>query len=424
MINITKLWTGAEQPADHIRYGIGHGSQSPLASTAACAPTSARARKPIVVWNITRTCNLRCVHCYADSHAEKYPGELTWEQCCSVIDDLAEYKVNALLLSGGEPLLHPRLPDLLRRATEKGLKVTISTNGTRITPDFASLFKELGVAYVGISLDGIGAVHDRFRGVPGAFEGAIRGFKLCEQVGQKTGLRLTLTRNNVQCMEQILDFIEQEDIRRVCFYHLVPTGRGVDVAALQPQEARRALDMLIARAEAWHKSGRTRELLTVTQPADGVYLLLRQLREGHPLALQTLRLLTWNGGGANSSGRGIANIDTQGNIHPDQFWQGVTLGNVKQQKFSSVWEAAAEDSAPTLRELRGSDDPAERQARLSGRCAECRLFSLCGGGFRTRAAFANGHWYGSDPACYLSDEELQTDLSDFLKKIAPEMPEK
>lgn len=414
MINITKLQTGASQPADHIRYGQGDGTAHPHASTAACTPASSRTRKPIVVWNITRTCNLRCIHCYADSHAERYPGELSWEQCCAVIDDLADYKVNALLLSGGEPLLHPQLPQLLERATERGLKVTISTNGTRITPDLARLFKKLGVAYVGISLDGIGAVHDKFRGVQGAFEGAIRGFRLCEEVGQKTGLRLTLTRNNVQCMEQILGFIEQEGIQRVCFYHLVPTGRGVDVACLKPEEARAAMDMLIDRAEAWHKSGQTRELLTVTQPADGIYLLLRQLREGNPLAEQTLRLLSWNGGGANSSGRGIANIDTQGNIHPDQFWQSVTLGNVKTQKFSDVWEASSEPSAAQLNELRGSDTPEERQKKLSGRCATCKHFRLCGGGFRTRAAFANGHWYGSDPGCYLTDEETQIDLSGLI----------
>lgn len=404
MINITRLWTGADQPADHLRYGI-------HSSAVSCTPASSRTRKPIVVWNITRTCNLRCVHCYADSHAQQYPGELSWEQCCSVIDDLADYGASALLLSGGEPLLHPHLPELLERAAERGLKVTISTNGTRITPEWAARFKACGVAYVGISLDGIGSVHDSFRGVEGAFRAAIQGFKRCEEVGQKTGLRLTLTRNNVQSMADILNFIEKENIPRVCFYHLVPTGRGVDVASLHPDEARSAMDMLIARAEAWRAAGSARELLTVTQPADGVYLLLRQLREGSPLAEQTYRLLTWNGGGANSSGRGIANIDTQGFIHPDQFWQSVTLGNVKKEKFSEVWDAAHAPSAARLQELRGSDDPAERQKKLSGRCATCRHFALCGGGYRTRSAIANGHWYGSDPGCYLTDEETQTDIS-------------
>ena len=230
MINITRLWTGAEQPADHLRYGQGHGHGRFAGGAAeSCAPASSRMRKPIVVWNITRTCNLKCVHCYADASARKFKGELDWEQCCAVIDDLADYKVNALLFSGGEPLVHPRFMELLERATGKGLKVTISTNGTRITPEAAARFKELGVAYVGISLDGIGAVHDKFRGVEGSFEQAVRGFRLCSEVGQKTGLRLTLTRNNVQCMGQILDFIDANDIQRVCFYHLVPTGRGVEV---------------------------------------------------------------------------------------------------------------------------------------------------------------------------------------------------
>lgn len=402
MINISRLWAGIAQPADSLRYGLTH------ASEASCAPASSRTRKPIVVWNITRTCNLRCVHCYADSHAEHYPGELTLAQCYAVIDDLAEYGASALLLSGGEPLLHPHLPELLERAAARGLKVTISTNGTRITRESAQMFKRLGVAYVGISLDGIGAVHDQFRGVSGAFDAALRGFRLCEELGQKTGLRLTLTRNNVQNMPQILDFIERHNIPRVCFYHLVPTGRGVDVAALRPEESRTALDMLLARSAAWHAAGSSRELLTVTQPADGVYILLRQLKENNPLAAQTRRLLTWNGGGANSSGRGIANIDSQGNIHPDQFWQKITLGNVKSEPFSRVWEASLSSSAPLLRELRGSDDPIERQKRLSGPCAHCRHFALCGGGFRTRAAIANGHLFGSDPACYLSEQERNT----------------
>ncbi len=412
MINITRLWTGISQPADHLRYGQHHALRPSHGhrSTAACLPSSSRQRKPIVVWNITRTCNLLCVHCYADSRPQKYPGELDWEQCCAVIDDLADYGASALLLSGGEPMVHPRFTDILRYASKRGLKMTISTNGTRITPELATLFKQLEVAYVGISLDGIGEVHDQFRGVKGAFEGAIRGFRLCEEVGQKTGLRLTLTRQNVQSMPEILDFIERENIRRVCFYHLVPTGRGVDVASLQPHEARAAMDMLIERVALWKERGEDRELLTVTQPADGVYLLLRQIREGSPLAAETLKLLQWNGGGANSSGRGIANIDTQGAVHPDQFWQQITLGNVKTAAFSQIWEAEAGGASKQLIALRGSEDPAERQRGIEGRCGRCQHFNLCGGGFRTRAAFANGHWFGSDPGCYLTDEEIDTPL--------------
>ena len=402
MINLTRLWTGQAQPADHLRYGHGH-----------AAANSARERRPIVVWNITRTCNLRCVHCYSDSMSMKYPGELAWEDMRTVVEDLAAYQVPSLLLSGGEPLIHPRFFDLVDLATEQGLKLTISTNGTLITPDKAARLKAANVAYVGISLDGIGDVHDRFRGKAGAFDAAVRGFRNCHEVGQKTGLRLTLTRHNVENIERILDFIEEQRIQRVCFYHLVPAGRGSAMQVLEPEAARGAIDTLIARVEAWHAQGIDREVLTVTQPADGAYLLLRMEREKHPNLEQARKLLGWNGGGANSSGRGIANIDTQGNVHPDQFWQDVALGNVKRMPFSQIWEGGNELSAPVLDEIRsvGLLSADERRARMHGRCAACRWFKLCGGGFRTRAAFANGDLWGSDPGCYLSEDEIGAELA-------------
>jgi radical SAM protein with 4Fe4S-binding SPASM domain len=398
MVNITKLWTGAAQPADALRYGTG---SHPGGHTAAT-------RKPITVWNITRTCNLRCVHCYSDSQALSYPGELTWQEMENVIDDLSAYQVPSLLLSGGEPLIHPRFFEIVDKATAGGLKLTISTNGTLITPEKAALLKAANVAYVGISLDGIGAIHDEFRRKEGAFDGAVRGFRNCHEVGQKTGLRLTLTRHNVQNIEQILDFIEEQQIQRVCFYHLVPAGRGSSLQVLTPEESRYALDTLIKRVEAWDKQGVNRELLTVAGPADGAYLLLRMEQENHPNLEEARRLLTWNGGGANSSGRGIANIDTQGNVHPDQFWQDILLGNVKRMPFSQIWEGQNEASATTLSDIRsiGRLTQTERQARMNGPCASCQWFKVCGGGFRTRAAYGeHGGLWGSDPGCYLTEAE-------------------
>ncbi|MCX6877304.1 MAG: radical SAM protein [Verrucomicrobia bacterium] len=399
MINLTKLWTGVAQPADGLRYGHGEGEH-----------VVARERKPIVVWNITRTCNLRCVHCYSDSNAVQYPGELDWQEMASVVEDLAAYQVPSLLLSGGEPMIHPRFFELVDKASGLGLKLTISTNGTLITPEKAALLKAAKVAYVGISLDGIGPVHDEFRRKEGAFDAAVRGFKNCHAVNQKTGLRLTLTRHNVENIAQILDFIEDQEIQRVCFYHLVPAGRGSELQVLEPEEARHAIDTLIARVEAWHQQGIDRELLTVTQPADGAYLLVRMAREGHPNLAEARRLLEWNGGGANSSGRGIANIDTRGDVHPDQFWQDVLLGNVKQLPFSKIWQGGNQGSAELLETIRsiGLLSMEERQARMSGPCAECQWFQVCGGGFRTRAAFANyGNLWGSDPACYLRPDEIR-----------------
>ncbi len=398
MINLTKLWTGAAQPADGLRYGHGAGANA----------SEARARRPIVVWNITRTCNLRCVHCYSDSNAMKYPGELDWAQMQSVVADLATYKVPSLLLSGGEPMIHPRFFDLVEMASDVGLKLTISTNGTLITPDKAAILKASNVAYVGISLDGIGKIHDEFRRKEGAFDAAVRGFANCHAVGQKTGLRLTLTRHNVENIDRILDFIEEQEIQRVCFYHLVPAGRGSELQVLEAEAARGTIDKLISRVESWHRAGVQRELLTVTQPADGAYLLVRMENESHPNLDEARRLLKWNGGGANSSGRGIANIDTRGDVHPDQFWQDVGLGNVKQTPFSRIWEGSHEPSAPMLESIRsiGLLDRQERQRRMSGPCADCKWFDVCGGGFRTRAAFGRGgDLWGSDPGCYLRDDE-------------------
>jgi radical SAM protein with 4Fe4S-binding SPASM domain len=409
MINLTKLWTGVAQPADSLRYGHASGHAAHHASAAAsCVPVAARARKPITVWNITRTCNLRCVHCYSDSNAMRYPGELNWGEMQDVIEDLAAYQVPSLLLSGGEPMIHPRFFDLVEMASNMGLKLTISTNGTLITPERAALLKAANVAYVGISLDGIGKIHDEFRRKEGAFDAAVRGFRNCHAVQQKTGLRLTLTRHNVENIDRILDFIEDQEIQRVCFYHLVPAGRGSGLQVLEANAARGAMDTLISRVESWHRQGIDRELLTVTQPADGAYLLVRMEHEKHPNLEEARRLLSWNGGGANSSGRGIANIDTQGNVHPDQFWQDVTLGNVKRMPFSEIWEGNNPASSEILSSIRsiGLLNQQQRQARMSGPCADCKWFSICGGGFRTRAAFCNnGDLWGSDPGCYLREAE-------------------
>jgi radical SAM protein with 4Fe4S-binding SPASM domain len=386
MLNLTKLYCNVDQPADHLRYGLGHG-----------APKTAAERRPIVVWNITRRCNLECLHCYSDSAAQVYAGELTQPQCQSVMDDLAAFKVPAVLFSGGEPMIHPHFFEMAEYAVARGLRLTLSTNGTLIDAEAAARIKKIGFSYVGISLDGIGETHDYFRGKKGAFQKTVAAFRHCKEAGQKVGLRLTLSRSTVDDLDRILDFIEKENIDRVCFYHLVFSGRGANLMDVEPPRTRVAIDKIIDRTAAWQRSGQTREVLTVDQPADNAYLYLRMKRENSPRAQEVYDLIKWNGGGANSSGVGISNIDTQGNVHPDQFWQSVNLGNVKEQPFSKIWSRT---DHPILNGLRN------RLPLLKGRCGRCTFKDICGGGFRVRAEQIHHDPWAEDPGCYLTEAEI------------------
>jgi radical SAM protein with 4Fe4S-binding SPASM domain len=387
MINVTKLLCGVDQPMDHLRYGHGAG-----------APPSAAERKPVVVWNVTRTCNLNCMHCYSDSVAQEYEGELTNEQGRALLDDLARFGVPAVLLSGGEPLARRDTLELAAYARDLGLKVTLSTNGTLLDMHKAERIWALGLSYVGISLDGIGTVNDLFRGKTGAFKRAVQGIRNCKAVGQKVGLRMTLTPHNIDNLDAIFDFVEYENIERACFYHLVPAGRGRDEIALTHEDSRRAIQTIFRRTRYLVNKGDPREILTVDNHADGPFLYMTLLQEDSEAAERAYAALSWNGGGRYSSGVGIADIDPQGNVHPDQFWQNATFGNVKERPFSEIWTDPHNELLAALR---------DRLLHLKGRCATCRFLPLCGGNFRVRALAETGDMWAPDPACYLTDADIR-----------------
>jgi len=384
MINITKLYCGVDSPSDLLRY----------------RPAAAQMRKPVVVWTMSRRCNLRCVHCYSDSENRDYPGELTVEEAKRMLDDLAQFQIPALLLSGGEPLAHPHLFELAAYAKQVDLRLTLSTNGTLIDRETAEQIQHVGFSYVGISFDGLGKINDQFRGKRGAFEAALNGVRHLKAVRQKVGLRFTLTRRNFEALPQIFELVEQEGIDRVCFYHLVYSGRGSRMAKddLTHEETRDVLDQICAWAIALQSLGREVEILTVDNHVDGVYLYLKLLQADPERAKLVRQLLEHNGGGANSSSVGIANIDSYGDVHPDQFWQTHTLGNVRKRPFSEIW---TDNREPLLAALR------DRLPHLKGRCASCRWKALCGGSFRVRALQATGDPWAPDPACYLTDEEIR-----------------
>ena len=402
MINLTKLYLGLETPSDALRYGTapaGHGGGPAAETVSREVPATAGTRKPIVVWTTSRRCNLRCVHCYADSEDRFYPDELTDDDAARMLEDLAQFGIPALLMSGGEPLAHPRFFERAAMARRLGLRVTISTNGTLIDRPTAERIKALGVSYVGISFDGLGRTNDIFRGRAGAFDAALAGVRHLKAVNQKVGLRFTLTRRNFEALPHIFELVEREGIDRVCFYHLVYSGRGSRISKddLTHAETRRVLDDICAWAIALQSLARPVEILTVDNHVDGVYLYLKLLREDPQRAAWARQLIEWNGGGANSSGVGIANIDSYGHVHPDQFWQTHSLGNVRQRPFSAIW---SDNTDPILAGLRN------RLPLLKGRCGACQWQAMCGGSFRVRALQATGDPWAPDPACYLSDEEI------------------
>jgi radical SAM protein with 4Fe4S-binding SPASM domain len=305
--------------------------------------------------------------------------------------------VPVILFSGGEPLFREDLFELASLAREQGIRVALSTNGTLITDEVARKISSVGFAEVGISLDGIGVKNDRFRGQNGAYEAALKGIRSCVALGLRVSLRLTITRFNHQEIPAIFHLIEREGIDRACFYHLAYSGRGGKLREedITHSETRAVVDRIFEHTQDLHRRGLQKEVLTVGNHADGVYLYLKLRKQDRLRAEKVLDLLKRNGG--NNSGIKIGAVDDLGNVHPDQFWWHYSLGNVQRRKFGEIW---MDTSEPLLKGLKN------RKRLLKGRCARCHYLDLCNGNLRVRAEAVFGDVWAEDPACYLSDEEI------------------
>lgn len=380
MINLTRLVGGRETVSTTIRKSAEVGRWVESA--------------PVTVWNITNVCNLRCRHCYASSLPSEPEDELTTEEALGLIDDMASMGVPLLIFSGGEPLMREDIFELCRYATRAGIKTIFSTNGVFIDDDAAEELKRSGARYVGVSVDGLKERHEEMRGMPGCFEKSLEALEILREKGLRTGIRFTVTKQNVQDLEAMFDILEEMKIPRICVYHLVYSGRGEGMRSedLNLSERRRLLDFLIERALEL-RDERDAEVETVNSPVDGVYtyLKLRELDgDSADRALQVLRRY-----GGDPTGSKVANVDQLGRVHPNQFWWDHTLGVVKRARFSDIWLRSRDSLLIKLR---------SKSRFVKGRCGRCVHREICAG-YRLRALRVYGDVWAEDPGCYLSEEE-------------------
>ncbi|WP_459192134.1 TIGR04347 family pseudo-SAM/SPASM protein [Halosimplex sp. J119] len=390
MISVSKLLCDLDAEGDGLRYDAADESSKEQIR-------ERKQRRPVVVWNCTKQCNLYCDHCYAAAETEPAPGEMTTAEGKQFLDELAEFGAPVVLFSGGEPLARDDLTELVGHAADAGLRPVLSTNGTLLTEERAANLREAGLKYAGVSVDGMPERNDAFRGQEGAFQRALEGIEASQAAGLKTGLRYTITRHNADDLEDVVDLLADHGVDRFCFYHLDYGGRGAEIqdVDLTPEERRDAVRRVCELTREYHDRGHEIETLLVGNYADAAYLVEYTRRElGAEQAERVYQYLRANGG--DPTGERIADVDYQGNVHLTQFWQGYSLGNVRDRPFGDIW---TDESNPLLRALR------ERESYLTGRCSTCQYQDVCRGGSRLRALATGDDPFGPDPQCYLTPEE-------------------
>jgi len=341
-----------------------------------------KVKGPLIVWNITSQCNLSCLHCYAVKDKEM-GRELGTKEILAAIDDLASIKIPLIIFSGGEPLLRKDIFYISSYAVNKGIRISLSTNGTLIDKEMAKKIKETGINYVGISIDGMSACQDFFRQKIGTFKQNISAIKHCQDLGINTGIRFTISKYNIKELEDTLSLVENLKVNRFCLYHLVYSGRAKDLIQndLTTKQRKTALDTLIKFT--LRLEGKV-NVLTVDSPCDGIYLMQKFCQRGigdsYPGCSAGIRLF---------------NIDEEGLVHPCQFWQDYSFGNIREEKFSAIMRKKDE----LLMQLRS------KQNFLKGKCGLCKYKSVCGG-CRVRAKAVYNDVWQEDPDCFLEEKEL------------------
>lgn len=319
----------------------------------------------IVSWNITGACNLHCAHCYLDAGIPT-KAELSTEECCRLIDQMAALETEMVILTGGEPLLRKDLLAIIRRIHERGIMAVMGTNGTLIDDGMVLALKDAGLLGVGISLDSLNSEkHDSFRGVMGSWEAAVAGIRACLRHGLPVIVQTTVTPWNLHEIPSMIDFAQDLGAAVFNAHYLVCTGRGEKLADLSPQQYEDSLAML-ANAQSLHPS-----LMIRAKCAPQIARIVRE--RGLPQA-----------GGGCPAGTGYLRIDPQGQVTPCPYFP-LVAGNVHAMPLKDIWE-----EADVFRKLRNPS--------LNGRCGICSYRETCSG-CRARAFSLTGDYLAEDPWC-------------------------
>jgi len=420
-------------------------AQSPQQTSFAGDPKGAGQHKPrLIFWEVTKGCNLRCVHCRATATELASPTDLPTEKALDIINQIADFANPILVLSGGEPLYRPDIFQLAKHATNRGLRVALATNGTLVTKEIAKKVVDAGVQRVSISLDGADAeTHDSFRGIPGAFDAAIYGFRNLKELGMPVQINMTIARHNAEQLPRVLDMVRGLGADALHTFLLVPVGCGVDIADEQmvpPEEYERLLNWFYdqaqigdielkatcaphyfrvvrqRRAEERKAAGQGATAAvaeaTANAPSHGIGptemtmpgstgIDLRPT--GHPgaghfkpsgLRHDGMPHPHHPGGDPNAmnamtkgclAGTGVCFISHEGEVYPCGYLPALA-GDLRKQPFAEVWT-----DSQVFNTLRDTD-------KLTGKCGCCEFRNVCMG-CRARAFAVKGDYMAEEPFC-------------------------
>ena len=359
---------------------------------------------PVVVWNFTNSCNLRCRHCYQEAGG-RLEGELDLATRLDIVDELADEDVFSIAFSGGEPLMDKDLWRVVERAHERTLYTSIATNGTLITLEVAQRMTECGLDYVEISLDSTKPeVHDAFRGIPGFWKRAVKGIENAVAQGKfEVGIASTITQMNFAELEDLIQFAKNLGADKFYAFNFIPTGRGKNMVDmdLTPQQREEVLNTLY---EHYLKGD---IVCMTTSPQYARVCTMNSSKQLIPSSHYTIakgeqaRMLAEFIGGCGV-GRAYCAIQPDGIVTPCVFMP-IPVGDLKEKKFADIW-----NDSPILKEIRTRED-------LKGHCGRCEYRSTCGG-CRARAYAYFGDHKGPDPGC-INNKEIFFGLKEGLEKV-------